>query len=77
MKIWYPAVRGKYYEASLELSFDTVPKKTLLIFLQRIVRNPITYENAFPMKNREFLPEKQVNYVEDIIVKRDTENLRM
>ena len=30
-----------------------------------------------PMKKRELLPENHVNYVEDIIVKRDTENLRM
>ena len=29
------------------------------------------------MKNREFLSENQVKYVEDIIVKRDTANLGM
>ena len=29
------------------------------------------------MKNRALLLENQVNYVEDIIVKRDTENLGM
>ena len=42
-----------------------------------IGRNPITYDNALPMKNRAFISEDQVKYVEDIIVKRDTENLGM
>ena len=35
----------------------------------------MTYENAFPMNKRALLPESQVKYAEDIIVKRDTENL--
>ena len=48
-----------------------------LIQFLTIGREPSTYYNAFPMKNRAFLSEKQVNYVEDIIVKRDTANLGM
>ena len=46
-------------------------------FLQRIDRKPITYENNFPIKKSLLLSERQVNYVDDIIVKRDTANLGM
>ena len=73
----YPYLRGQCDESCLELGLDTVPKKTIFHFLQRVGRKPITYENAFPMKKRSFLSENQVNYVECIIVKRCTANLRM
>ena len=53
----YPSLRGNCDEACLELSFDTVPKQALFIVLWGIVRNPITYENAFSMKNRALLSE--------------------
>ena len=53
---------------------DPVPKQTIFNVLQRIGRKLITYDNVFPMKNRALLSENQVNYVEDIIVKIDTEN---
>ena len=66
---------GKCDEACLELGLDTVPKQTVLNILRRIGRKPITYENFFPDKNRALLSNLQVNYVEDIIIKRDTANL--
>ena len=54
---------------------DTFPKQTIFNVLQNIGSNPITYENALIIKKRALLLENQVNYVEDIIVKRDTANL--
>ena len=59
----------------MELGFGTVPKKTVFNVLRRIGRKPITYENIFPAKKRSLLSEMQVKYVEDIIIKRDTEKL--
>ena len=73
----YPYLRGQCDEACLELGLDPVPKQKIFNVLQRIGRNTITYENDFPMKKRKFLSENQVNYVEDIIVKRGTTNLGM
>ena len=73
----YPAVRGKCDEACLELGLDTVPKQKVFNVLQRIDREPIAYENELPMNKRAFISERQVKYVEDIIVKRDTANLGM
>ena len=73
----YPYLRRRCCEAFLGLGFDPVPKQTVSNILRRIVRKPITYKKVFPMKNRAFLSENQVKYVEDIIVKRDTENLGM
>ena len=61
----------------MDLGLDIVPKQTVFNILQRIGRKPITYENDLPMKKRALLLENQVKYVEDIIVKRDTENLGM
>ena len=75
MNSWYPDVREHYNEDFLELGLGPVPKQTRLNVLHRISRKPITYENAFPMKKRVLLSESQIKYVEDIIVKRDTENL--
>ena len=54
---------------------DPVPKQTIFNILHSIGRKPITYENAFPMKNSTLLSENQVKYVEGIIVKIDTANL--
>ena len=59
------------------LGFDPVPKQTVFNVLRRIGRKPITYDNVFPVKNRVLLSEIQVKYVEDIIIKRDTENIGM
>ena len=61
----------------MDLGFDPVPKQTVSNVLQLIVRKPITYDNDFPMKKRELISEIQVNYVEDIIVKRYRANLGM
>ena len=73
--IQYPSLRRQCDEACLELRFDPVPKQTVFNVLQRIGRKPITYENVFPEKKRALLSSSQVNYVEDIIIKRDTEKL--
>ena len=70
-------MRGQCDEYCLELGLDPVPKHTILNVLQRIGRKPITYDNAFPMENMVLLPENQVKYVEDNIVKRDTANIGM
>ena len=61
MNTRYPAVRGQSDEVCLELVLDPVPKQTVFKFLQRIGRKPITYDNSFPMNNRLFLSERQVN----------------
>ena len=55
VNIWYPSLREKCDEACLELGLDPVPKETIFNVLQRICRKPITYENAFPMKNNTLL----------------------
>ena len=51
-------MRGLCDKACLELGLDPVPKQTVLNVLQSIGRKPITYENDFPKKNRELLPER-------------------
>ena len=71
----YPYLGGKCDEACLELGFDPVTEQTVFNVLRRIFRKPIIYENAFPMKNRAFLSENQVKYMEYIIFKRDTSKL--
>ena len=70
----YPYLRGKFDESCLELGLDIFTKQKIFNVLQRIGRKPITYENAFPTKNKALLSEIQVKYVEDVIVKIDTEN---
>ena len=71
----YPYLIGQCGEACLGLGLDPVRKQTVFNVLRRIDRKPITYENVFPDKNRALLSNFQVKYVEDIIIKRDTENL--
>ena len=63
--------------ACLELGQDTVPRQTVANCLLRIGFKPITYKNALPMSKRELISQRQVNYVEDIIVTGDTVNLGM
>ena len=46
-------------------------------FLQRIGSKTITYDNSFPQINRVLIMQRQINYVEDITVTRDTSNLGM
>ena len=72
---WYPYLRGKCDEDWLELVLDPVTKQTVFNVLRRIGRNSITCENVFPVKKISFLSEKQVKYVEDVIIRRDTANL--
>ena len=71
----YPSLSVKCDEACLSLGFDQVPKQTVFNVLRRIDRKPTTYDNAFLKKSRALLSGNQLNYVEYIIVKRDTENL--
>ena len=57
-------------EGYLELGEDTVTLMTVAIFLQRIVINTITYEKYFTLRQQVLLSERQVKYVEDIVVTR-------
>ena len=50
---------------------------TVAKFSKRIVIDNITYENAFHLRYKDPLLERQVKYVEDIIVTRDMTNLGM
>ena len=77
MNTHYPYLRGHCDEDCLGLGLDPVPKKTVSNVLRRTVRKPITYDNAFPTKNRALLSENQVNYVEGIIIEIHTANLGM
>ena len=71
----YPYFRRNCDEACLGLGFYPVSKQILFNVLRRIGSNTITYENVFLVNNRALLLEIQVNYVEDIIIKRDKSNL--
>ena len=46
-------------------------------FLKRIGSKLIAYKNSFPMIKRVLILQSQVNFVEDIIVTRDTVNIGM
>ena len=76
MKSRYP-LRVQCDVDFLKLGLDQVPKQTVFNVLRRIGRKPITNKNVFPDKKRALLSNSQVNYVEDIIIKRDTANLGM
>ena len=77
MKSRDPKYRGRWDVGCLDLGLGRVPKQTVFNVLQRIGRKPIIYENIYPEKKRSLLSNFQVKYVEDIIIKRDTENLGM
>ena len=51
---------------------DPVPGMTVNIFLQSISSNPINIDNASPPRKQALLSQRQVKYVEDVIVTRDT-----
>ena len=70
-----PAANGVCDAAYLELGKGIFPQKTVTNCLKRIASNPITYENAFPPIKWALILQRQVKYVEDIIVTRDTANL--
>ena len=56
---------------------DPIPRMTVINFLKRIGSRTIKFENAFPPGKQALISHNQVNYVEDIIVTRDTANLGM
>ena len=70
-----PEVNGVCDVACLELGEDTVTQQTGTNCLHRIGKNPIIYENYFPLREQELLSQSQLEYVEDIIVTRETVNL--
>ena len=59
----------------LELGEDTVTQQTGTNCLHRIGKKPIIYENYFPLRKQALLSQSQLEYVEDIIVTRETVNL--
>ena len=70
-----PEPNGVHDAACLGLGKDPIPRQKVTNCLQRIGRKPITYYNVFPPKKWLLLFQRQVNYVEEIIVTRDTEHL--
>ena len=66
---------NKSYADCLDLGEDTVPRITVANCFQSIGINPITYENSFPPRKQALVSQRQVNYVEYMIVTRDTANL--
>ena len=70
-----PEVNGVCDVACLELGEDTGTQQTGTNCLHRIGKNPIIYENYFPLRDQELLSQSQLEYVEDIIVTRETVNL--
>ena len=68
-----PTVERVCYEFNLELVWGMIPQMILINFLGSISKNMIMFENAFPLRNWTLLLYKQVTYVQDIIVSRDTD----
>ena len=61
-----PEVDGVCGVACLELGEDTVTQQTGTNCLHRIGKNPIIYENYFPLRKQALLSQSQLKYVEDI-----------
>ena len=61
----------------MELGKDPIPQMKVINFLKRIVGKPITYDNDFPLRHRVLLLEIQIEYVEDIILTRETDYIGM
>ena len=72
-----PTVGGICDEGVFELCEDPIPQLAVDNFLKIIGSKTITCNNSFPMSKRVMLYQRQVNYVEYIIVTRDTANLGM
>ena len=70
-----PALDGVCNGLYLELGKDPITRLTVVNCLKIIGSKPITHKNAFLLRYRTLLLERQVNYVEDVAVTRDTENL--
>ena len=64
-------------EGGLYLGKDPVPRIILSNCLKSFGRKPITYDNASYLMNLVLILKPQVNYVQDIIVTRDTGNICM
>ena len=65
-------VNGVCDAACLKLGENPVTQQAVANCLQSIGSKPITYENAFPPINQALISQSHVNYVEDILVTRDT-----
>ena len=76
-RLMNPTVDGVCYEGGLELCEDPINQMTVANFLKIIEGDPITYDNALPLRNQALLSQIQVKYVEDIILTRYTENFGM
>ena len=70
-------VDGVCDEVCLELVKDPIPKLIVVNYLKMVDRKPITYNNFFPLRYQVLLSEIQVQYAEYIVVKRDTDKLKM
>ena len=57
-------------EGYLDLYEDQVPWTTVVNFLRRLRKNPISYDNSFLTRNCTLLLDKQVKNVQDISVAR-------
>ena len=68
-------VYGVCDEGDLELGEDYGPRITVNNCLKRIGGKAITYQCDFFMRNRALPLERQIKYVEDMIVTRDTVKL--
>ena len=62
-------------EGYWELRNNLVTQITVINCLIRIIKNPITYYNSFPLRNWALISEIQVKCVQDISVARDMANL--
>ena len=56
---------------------DRVTRMTVINCLKRIGSRQIKFENSYPPGKQALILQRQVKYVEDIIVTRDTANLGM
>ena len=52
-----PMLDGVCYESNLEFSEDIVSQMVVSNCLKSIVKKPITYTNAFPLRHRALLSE--------------------
>ena len=70
-------VDGVCDEVCLELGKDPIHQLIVVNYLKMVDRKPITYNNFFPLRYQVLLSEIQVQYAEYIVVKRDTDKLKM
>ena len=70
-----PTVYVACDDRDLELGEDPVPLMTMANCLKTIDSKKTTHNNSYPIRKRVLLSQRQVKYVEDIIVTRHMENL--